>query len=57
MNTLCEFLKQGIDKWPLCAHYSELLQMASEKFSISKEEARKRYGLLTYKEWNVLLNK
>lgn len=57
MNTLNELLKQGVDKWPLCAHYSELLQMASEKFSISKEEARKRFGLLTYKEWNVLLNK
>lgn len=57
MNTLNEFLKQGIDKWPLCGHYSELLQMAIDKFSITKEEARKRYGRLTYKEWNVLLNK
>ena len=56
MQNLNKFLKAGIDKWPLSMHYAELLQMAVRKFSISIDEARKRYGLLTYKEWNILLN-
>ncbi len=56
MQNLNDFLKANIDKLPLCMHYSELLGMAERKFSISKKEARKRYGLLTYKEWNKLLN-
>ena len=56
MQNLNKFLEAKIDKWPLCMHYAELLQMAVQKFSITKEEARKRYGLKTYKEWYDLLN-
>ena len=56
MQNLNEFLEAGIDKWPLSMHYAELLGMAERKFSISRDEARKRYGLLTYKEWNIVLN-
>ena len=56
MQNLNEFLRAGIDKLPLCAHYAELLQRAMQKFSISRDEARKRYGLMTYKEWNAVLN-
>ena len=55
MQNLNELLNAGIDKLPLCMHYSELLGMAEQKFSINREEARKRYGLLTYREWNELL--
>lgn len=56
MQNLNDFLEAGIDKWPLSMHYAELLGMAERKFSISRDEARKRYGLLTYKEWNIVLN-
>lgn len=56
MQNLDDFLKAKIDKYPLCSHYAELLRIAMQKFSISIDEARKRYGLLTYKEWNVVLN-
>ena len=56
MQNLNVFLEAGIDKWPLSMHYAELLQMAAQKFAINIGEARKRYGLLTYKEWNEVLN-
>lgn len=35
--------------------YSRFLEIAEEKLSISKEEARKKYGLHTVKEWETLL--
>ena len=56
MQNLNVFLEADIDKWPLGMHYAELLQMAVQKFAINIGEARKRYGLLTYKEWNEVLN-
>ena len=56
MQNLNDFLRAGIEKWPLCMHYTELLEMAVQKFRISITEARNRYGLLTYREWNELLN-
>ena len=36
--------------------YSRFLEIAEEKFSISKEEARNKYGLYTVKEWETLLS-
>ena len=56
MPNLKNLLEEEVDLLPLCLHYAELLQKATEKFSISMEEARKRYGVYTYKEWNALLN-
>ena len=35
--------------------YSRFLEMAEEKLSISKDEARNKYGLYTVKEWETLL--
>ena len=36
--------------------YSRFLEIAEEKLSISKDEARSKYGLYTMKEWETLLN-
>ena len=36
--------------------YSRFLEIAEEKLSISKDEARSKYGLYTVKEWETLLN-
>lgn len=55
MNNLHTYLAEGLDKYPLCHHYSELLLMAAAKFHISQQAARKKYGLLTYREWNSIL--
>ena len=44
-------LEKGFEKWPLCGHYSELLEIASAKYKISIAECRKRFGLMTYREW------
>lgn len=48
-------LKNGIEKWPLCGHYSELLEIASAKYKISVAECRKHFGLMTYREWAAAL--
>lgn len=52
---LKKMLLSKVDKWPLCSHYSELIEIACEKFNIGKKEARRQYGLLTYKEWSEIL--
>jgi hypothetical protein len=43
------------DKLPPSKTYGENLQKAMEKFDISNNEARKRYGLYTIKQWSDLL--
>ena len=35
--------------------YTRFLEIAEEKLSISREEARSKYGLYTVKEWETLL--
>lgn len=40
---------------PPATDYAALLQIACEKERISKEEARSKYGLCTYKNWYALL--
>jgi len=41
---------------PTVADYTEYLKRVVKKFNISIDEARDRYGKLTYKQWNNLLN-
>ena len=36
--------------------YARLINEASLRFGITKDEARSRYGLLTNKQWEKLLN-
>ncbi len=39
------------DKLPTILHYDTFLQKICKKEKISKDEARKKYGQFTYKEW------
>lgn len=41
---------------PTCQDYSRLLMRAVDKFKITIEEARDRYGLFTYGQWQEVLN-
>ena len=43
------------NKLPPVMLYSRFLEIAEEKLSISKEEARNKYGHYTVKEWETLL--
>jgi len=40
---------------PPCTLYSRFLEIAEEKLGISKDEARRQYGLYTVQEWETLL--
>ena len=48
--------RQHQDSLPSAHLYSRFLEIAEEKLSISKEEARNKYGLYTVKEWETLLS-
>ncbi len=48
--------RQHQESLPSSHLYSRFLEIAEEKLSISKDEARNRYGLYTVKEWESLLN-
>ena len=43
------------NKLPPVILYSRFLEIAEEKLSISKDEARNKYGHYTVKEWETLL--
>jgi len=43
------------DKWPPTDLYREYLSQAHNKFNITYEEARQKYGLYTIREWEELL--
>ena len=43
------------DMLPSCSDYSVLLNKAHLKFKITLDEARNKYGLYTYSQWNELL--
>ena len=50
----------GIGGWdndllPTSLEYSRFLDIAQNKFGISREQARKKYGLYTIGQWNKLL--
>ena len=48
--------RQHQESLPSSHLYSRFLEIAEEKLSISKDEARNRYGLYTVKHWESLLN-
>ena len=48
--------RQHQESLPSAHLYSRFLEIAEEKLSISKDEARNRYGLYTVIEWESLLN-
>lgn len=50
-----EKIKTQSDLLPTCQDYANFLQLAVFKFNISIVEARKRYGLFTYKQWNEII--
>lgn len=41
---------------PSCLQYSKYLNIAVYRFKITINEARKKYGLYTVKQWEELLN-
>ena len=47
--------RQHQENLPTIHLYSRFLEIAEEKLSISKDEARNKYGLYTVKEWETLL--
>lgn len=52
---LYEFLSTHPDKWPTCMIYKKCLDMACKKFRINVNEAKKRYGFYTSRQWLELL--
>ena len=47
--------RQHQESLPSVHLYSRFLEIAEEKLSISKDEARNKYGHYTVKEWETLL--
>ena len=43
------------NKLPTCADYKNFLNQAILKFNISIDEARNKFGLYTYGQWQKLL--
>ncbi len=43
-------------KLPTISVYSKCLDMAEQKFNISRDEARNKYGKFTTEQWDKLLN-
>ena len=43
------------DMLPTVMQYSRYLDIAQNKFGISREQARRKYGLYTIGQWNKLL--
>ncbi len=67
MNTLSEnetdkkdefgifIYRKKLDKYPTSMDYSNYLYRAVAKFNIDVNQARSKYGMFTYKEWEELL--
>jgi hypothetical protein len=55
MNKIWEHYKQHQSNLPGAHLYGRLLEIAEEKLKITKEEARKKYGLFTVQQWEELL--
>lgn len=49
-ESLSTLLEQRDKHWPSVAHYGELLGWATEPLHVSMDEARLKYGLLSYAE-------
>lgn len=52
---LKERLEQHSNVLPLVADYCELLSMAVQKFGITTDDARDKFGLYSYGDWAKLL--
>lgn len=50
-----EIYKQQQKSLPSCHLYGRFLEIAVEKFNITKDDARNKYGLYTVAEWERLL--
>ena len=44
------------DKMPTIMDYKKLLDIASEKFNLSINQCRDKFGLYTYSEWKKTIN-
>ena len=55
-NRIFENNKQQQSSLPPCHLYGRFLGMAEEKFRITKDIARNKYGHYTVAEWERLLN-
>jgi hypothetical protein len=49
-------MRKFLNVLPTVSDYTNYLNKVVNKFNISINEARNRYGKLTYKQWNNLLN-
>ena len=57
-NTFETYRKQQAAKkdfLPTCSEYSYFLDEAEKRLKITREEARNKYGQLTYGQWKELL--
>lgn len=45
-----------LNSLPTCLDYSNFLDRAMNRFKITRDEARHKYGQFTYDQWNKLLN-
>ena len=50
-----DFYHQHQASIPTCILYSRFLELAEEKFGITKDEARDKYGKYTVAEWEKLI--
>ena len=51
LDTLEKRLAEAGDFLPTCMDYGVLLNRAAREENIPVEEARRRYGLFTYRQW------
>lgn len=54
-DKIWEAYQRQLDKLPPIATYSKFLDQAVVKFRISKDEAREKFGHLTTRGWQKLL--
>ncbi len=55
LNDTFDFYKKHQESLPSCHLYGRFLELAVEKLNITKDKARKLYGLYTVKQWEQLL--
>ena len=55
LNKTFDNYRANQEKLPPIELYSRFLDIAVEKLSITKDEARSKYGQFTIKEWEQLL--
>ena len=55
LDRVLDFYNKHQSSLPPCHLYGRFLEIAEEKLNITKDEARRKYGLYTVKEWESLL--